>query len=285
MPEFNEKQISYYQNIEKAVKEQNNADFIRNLVDLEKTGEIIKNIKSPDGLNLLQYIFQEGFVNEATIKWLLDKGLNPNDNIKDVPILLYCIGEEEIAAAKLLIKYGADINCHNKSKHTPLMWAIESGDKELFYMCLNNKADIYFEDKKGDNALIWAIRNMRLEAVKILTQGYLRDYDTEKALTEAAINSSAEILDYLLEIARPSYFSSPSFLKKLQEIASKNDNDEIVTCIGNKLRELGISSLKLECDSSEGEGLDFEFSTSPPPLAIMDGPLEIAPPPLIGWED
>ena len=236
--------------IERAIKDCNNATLIWNLVALEKTGERLVDIVTPAGQNLLQFIFSQQLFDPATIRFLLNKGFNPNMEINGIPALLYCLDAYETEIAKLLIKHNANVNCSNEGGHTPLMWAAKAGDIKFVQLLIKNGADLYAQDYKGDSALIWAIRNIQPEIVEIVTPKLLSDDEIKKSLIEAATNSSIEIFEYLLDLASSSELLTNEFLKILQIAATDNDG---ITKYLKALDGDDTRSLRLECTSTDSD--------------------------------
>ena len=116
------------------------------------------------------------------------------------------ISENNIDMVKLLsdLEQGADINLQNKDGNTALIYAIRENNIEMVKLLLLEKgADTNLQNKDGNTALIYAIRENNIEMVKLLLeQGAntnLQNKDGNKGLMYAIRENNIEIVKLLLD--------------------------------------------------------------------------------------
>ena len=92
------------------------------------------------------------------VKYLLDKGANPNAvNNEKKTALMIANDEGNNNIAKLLIEQGANINTQDEDGCTALMTAALIGDYEMVKFLLENGADINTKDNDGNTVLYYNI--------------------------------------------------------------------------------------------------------------------------------
>ncbi|PHH70989.1 hypothetical protein CDD82_6806 [Ophiocordyceps australis] len=144
----------------------NHARLLTNL--LLKRG-VDLNRPAQDGWMPLIYAARNGDVSK--LKQLLRREPHPADaNLQDCEgrtALYWAVLYKSIAAAELLIRYGADVNKRYEDGLTPLLVAVHGGDGDMAWMLLNAKARPDEPDggrpalvraiNKGHRALAWLL--------------------------------------------------------------------------------------------------------------------------------
>ena len=91
-----------------------------------------------------------------TIQLLLERGADPNSNLRGTPIL-YKVAEMGLAdIARALIKAGADINMKNEDGRTPLIIATSYSHTGTVRVLIEAGVDVNMSDNEGKTALMWA---------------------------------------------------------------------------------------------------------------------------------
>ena len=154
---------------------------------------------------------------EDNIKTLLNN--YPDMNIRDaegntvlmhIPQTRHFLLEPEqntaVESAKIMIKHGADLNVRSNAGITPLMAAVIKGDEPVFDLYIENGANPFAVDNKGNSVLCYAIHNWRhprrYMAEKLIKLGANVDgiNDEGKPLIWLAVYEfQSDITRYLLE--------------------------------------------------------------------------------------
>ena len=181
----------------------------------------------------------EGFepvgLNVAISKFLLDFGpevtpVNPPREICNVPPLHSACRYGDLALAKLLLAYGADIRSLDMGHRTPLMVACESGKPELAQLLIDAGSDLYIPhrggksilehvlSKSGKNAGVAEAAMVLVEAmgldpsVKIAGKSVLSRFahaDAKEAIREAQRRLRAKLMGESIEEAMGAGAQSP----------------------------------------------------------------------------
>jgi len=130
--------------------------------NLKKVADLLKagadaNIKSTNGRTLLWNVcdaYDSPPVNKL-VELLLKSGAEPNVSKKDEDgPLHYATMYGQTGAAKLLVRYGANINAKGAYYRTPLIYAASDGDSpDLVQFLIDNGADVKLKNEAGENAL------------------------------------------------------------------------------------------------------------------------------------
>lgn len=99
----------------------------------------------------------------ATVRFLLDRGAMVDYKDSGLSTALECAARKGNAhIVRLLLKYGANINCVNEHGLTALIYgvieAIGSGSLEMLKLLLETGANINHKDNDGLTALLWAVK-------------------------------------------------------------------------------------------------------------------------------
>jgi ankyrin repeat protein len=103
-------------------------------------------------------------------KLLIDRGADVNTVNGSLSVLLAAIGAQDFALAALLVEHGANVECFDKARKTPLLWAAYYGQLELLKLLLAHGANLNAQDALGQNALILAEKGQHPEVAAFLKE-------------------------------------------------------------------------------------------------------------------
>lgn len=127
--------------------------------------------------NVLEFILTENAEDE-NINILLDKDIKLNQSYKDINTLHYASKNENISmhTYQRLIDLGANINSQTKETlETPLMLSIRNKNIKQIEILLNNGANIYIKNNKGQDIFDYIKKiknNNRRKKIESLIGGY-----------------------------------------------------------------------------------------------------------------
>ena len=177
------------------------------------------NLKDKKDKSALRYASCKGFT--TTVKLLLNHKANVrgSDGLSDA----YWNGHIEVAA--LLIKYGANLDCHcSTNDQTSLMIAIQRKDVKIIEQLLELGANVNIQDKRGQTALIIACKNEpEVEPLNELEK-LIRELETRIVLL------GKDIIEMLLSHGAHTNLKDCSGLTALF-YAYKNGYDEVATML------------------------------------------------------
>lgn len=140
--------------------------------------------------------------NLEVVKTLISHGANINSpsDTESTPVRSACY-MTNISVVKLLVDNGADIHKANINGGTCLINSVQSS--QLCEFLISKNVDVNARDNSGNLALHYAIREGRLDTVKLLLS-YHSDYSAKNdfgddALQTAALRGFTSIVDYILE--------------------------------------------------------------------------------------
>ncbi|AFM27117.1 ankyrin repeat domain-containing protein [Desulfomonile tiedjei] len=117
--------------------------------------------------------------------------------------LMQAVKNSDTAAIQLCVNAGADVDCKDEFKFTPLAWAVMLGHAPGVQVLLERGADINAADDEGQTALMWASLFGHEDIVKILLLKHAdvnqktRDHGIT-ALMAAAAKGHASIIRTLI---------------------------------------------------------------------------------------
>jgi hypothetical protein len=117
--------------------------------------------------NIAIIFMNAGQLNEAILKELLKRGLDPNAELEGIPLLntmSYLNPNEKVI--ELLIKAGAQVNRKGKGGTTPLMAAVGNNNGKIAQTLIDNGADMLAEDDNG-HTFIWHVLESGNTNIKI----------------------------------------------------------------------------------------------------------------------
>ncbi|MCF6808337.1 ankyrin repeat domain-containing protein [Thiotrichales bacterium 19S9-12] len=124
--------------------------------DIEKAALLEEKQKELNGKLLLKIRSKKGAQEERLEKIIkllfLGARLEVVDDLGHTPLFLSVI-ENDIETFEYLLGQGANVNCLNYFKETPLVWAVEVGSKKLVDILINNGADIRVKNLKGESLI------------------------------------------------------------------------------------------------------------------------------------
>jgi ankyrin repeat protein len=110
------------------------------------------------------------FKHEATAKFLLEQGMDPNHmNWHRFTLLHHMAAEGELGKAKLLLAHGADIDAiDDEYRSTPLGVAARRGQSSLVELLLERGADVDAAGAPWAAPLAWAERKGHIQVAEML---------------------------------------------------------------------------------------------------------------------
>jgi ankyrin repeat protein len=110
------------------------------------------------------------FKHEATAEFLLAHGMDPDHmNFHRTTLLHYMASEGEMAKARLLVKYGADVNAiDDEYRSTPLGLAARRGHLEIARFLMESGADVNLAGAPWATPLAWARKRGHQEVRDLL---------------------------------------------------------------------------------------------------------------------
>ena len=127
------------------------------------------NLSDKKGCTALFYsiLMDNSELNIETIKLLLDNGADVNFRDKMGSTVLMCIDYRifPIKTLKLILERGGNVNLQNSNGETTLMLAINYLPIKniLIEIIMKHEADIWIENKDGDNAITKAFKESQCE--------------------------------------------------------------------------------------------------------------------------
>lgn len=170
-----------------------NRKFVYSCSDIELAAEYCNN---KENFTIFEYLLKKNRKNRKLIKKILKSKLRDGDTS--------CM-----QAIKLLMDYGADINCMYKNGRTPLMlvcdYDIQKPKKEFVEFLLKNGSKVNVVDKYGNDALLFICKKGKkedIEIIKLLLE-YGANVNSNKSnfscLMCAAHNTNYDITKLLIE--------------------------------------------------------------------------------------
>lgn len=160
-------------------------DFIYN-----ESNEILEITNENDPAIVLNYI-NNNINNNNKIYLIIQKFINKGGNIDD--ILNTSCRLDNFEVAKVMIKYGADVNSNNNDA---LMWSILNKTYDITKLLIKNGSDV---NACNGLALLWVIQNNNIDMVKyFIENGANINIQHNSYLETAIINNQLSILNYLI---------------------------------------------------------------------------------------
>ncbi|KAF3933651.1 Ankyrin-1 [Dactylellina cionopaga] len=145
---------------------------------------------------------QRGF--EATMKLLISNGLNIDYNFsyqEGKTILLDTTEKRSLAAMKMLVEYGANLEASDDAGHTAIFWAIKSRSLAKTEFLIQKGANLEARDCNERTPLIWAVEIGLIAIVRLLLRkgasADVKDKSDQTPLQLAAARGYPSILKVL----------------------------------------------------------------------------------------
>lgn len=191
-----------------------------NLVETSLLGASAEQINGRDSRGLTALMYGVAALEIAVVQQLLEAGADANlerPPHRITPLMLlaglpYVCGDRQdspefkknlhqIAIAKLLIDFGAEVDRGNDDGTTALMMAAYRNNNSLVKILLEAGTDPNLQDDQGTTALEWAIRHQDLPMVQALLNQQVRldltDGNGNLPLTLAIQKGNETIIEYL----------------------------------------------------------------------------------------
>lgn len=171
-------------------------DYIAQGADVNAKGRNIVGLIMGKDIKIVKSIVNEYTDEKAETKGLGNSGISP---------LMYALKNRNFAVIKMLLDNGADVNAHDSSGNTVLMYACRfNADKDIVKMLIRYGANVNARDNNWKSVLMYASQNDNIEILKILIQSganvNAKMEDGTTALIIAAQNNpNVEITKFLLD--------------------------------------------------------------------------------------
>lgn len=175
-----------------------------------------------------------------------DEGMKAIESeLNDMKEIASKLKEERETIYKSLVNAGANVNTVNEDNRSAIFFA---NGKDYANWLINDGADLYIEDKDGNNPLIYAVLNNKKELIEVLKEKYTNDKNETidnifYQLAFAPVDSHMQ--QSLLEKGVISYVSNEIDMEKLKEKDSTFNVKGI-----NYQNEDGNSPLLVACASN-----------------------------------
>ena len=186
---------------------------------IESGAEI--NVTDNGDKNVLFFLNEE--LNPEIVKYLLDKGANPNqkDHSGNTPIMQMCNQE----FVQMLLDAGADINVRNRAGNTPLIAnARYCASEKLCKLMVKAGANINAQNEDGQTVLFNAVRRHQSDIVSYLVSAgidvNIKDYTGKSAIE--TITDSSSYTDIIQILKNAGATDSPMPDPKKDEIIDKD---------------------------------------------------------------
>ena len=166
------------------------------------------------------------------LKYLLEKGVNPNSKYREDSMLIWAIQSENVEIVKLLVESGADINGVNDEEETPLLKAAPVGLTKIVEYLLSHGGDVAIDktSSRGYTPVYIASCYGCADVVKLLLERgadiNICPKDGKTALERALKYGHTDVVRLLLKRHTCNSLSNKE-IKKLLKFANKTDDEEL----------------------------------------------------------
>ena len=149
-----------------------------------------------------------------------------------LPALIYAIIHDRVDCVNLLLQNGADVNITDKSKRTPLHFAVNLCLYELIYLLLRHGSDPKLEDDRGLSALDYALSYQDGKSIRLLNE---TTAVAVKKCTPFECVKDASLYDLTKNIKNPSeLFSKNKLGQTLLHVATRSGDIKLLGYLCNK---------------------------------------------------
>lgn len=132
------------------------------------------------------------------------KPINEEKNIEELNFeLIVASWKGDLDQIVELLKKGANVNCVDEYKWTPIHYAILKGNVEVIEELIKNKANINLKDKDGQTELMLAAKKNKIEIIELLIKNgaevNFKSNKNKTALMFAAEADNFEVVILLIE--------------------------------------------------------------------------------------
>lgn len=199
--------------------------------DIEKVSQFLEkgidvNIRNNLDQSALSAAVNTG--NVTLIEMLLKAGANPNSPSKrqQPPPLLRAVASNNIAVARLLLNYQANINVVDENGWSPLFHTIENNNVLMMLNLIKLGANVNQVDNFSSTPLLTAIQKNNAEITYILLQNganiNVRDFSGATPLLTAVLGQRYKIVQILLESGANAREMAPNGTPVLHIALEKN---------------------------------------------------------------
>ena len=212
--------------------------------------------------------------NAKVVQLLIDSGANATTKNNYGQTALF--GASSTDVAKLLIKNGAKVKIKNKTNFTPLLSAINGGNKDVAEFFIKHDADVNVRDRNGKTVLFSTVRGGYATTAKLLIEAgaeiNIRDNDgktplfyavmgagdatTAKLLIDSGANINIRDKDGQTALFYAAYLKNIEIAKLLVEsgadvnVQSNNGETALHVAVVNMDRELTLLLIKHGVDTN-----------------------------------
>ncbi|WJG10681.1 ankyrin repeat domain-containing protein [Aliiglaciecola sp. LCG003] len=128
------------------------------------------DVNTQDNNGVTPLMYAVGTANRQLLQQLATNGadLNAVSQPTKMTPLLVAVEQGDKGSAMLLLKLGANVNASNHEGYTPLMAAAESGQHEMLKMLVTQGAKYTLKDAKGMSAMHYAQKNRHMKIDQFL---------------------------------------------------------------------------------------------------------------------
>ena len=236
------------------------------------------NAKDKDGETPLHWMLKFPNASYELVKLFLDHGSNVNEQNKESqgPLYVACL-VGNIAGAQLLLEYEADIDDdEDVFGRTALHAAVEASNKDLVKLIVEKGADVYRQNKKGQDCLAQAADENEVEILQYLLETWkseeslsrhllAHDLDGDTPLHRSAAKGNKEAIGILLKAGDAAKMCSQSNLNGLTPLhmAAHGGSSQIVEILlRNGADPIGRSNQGLLPLDSAFQGWKDDYNSS-----------------------
>lgn len=181
-------------------------DVLKELIKLEDLEQIDLFLENNSLLKLLALKLAIKYNSIKCIKFLLSKGIDPNEPYQNrETALLFAISRNKFNVVKILLEFGKIKSLNNEFGAEALRYCIYKNTIEIIKLFLEKGIDLNCKGKHNNNALVTICKYNRFDMLKLFFEGgyfqekHLNDRLGIKALFIAIKNNYIEIIKFLLD--------------------------------------------------------------------------------------